>query len=63
MRTRTKWRWYLHLPGSFYALGPLNEYHATEREARQEAREWLKVDRLPRGAELWKSDHRMVVPC
>lgn len=46
--------WYVHFPGDVYALGPLRfKEPVTEREARQDARDWAKVKRLPRGTALW----------
>lgn len=39
------------LPGYFYALGPV--YAESMAEARQRIRDWLEVDRLPAGIEIW----------
>lgn len=48
--------WYLHLPGDVYALGPFRfERPTTEQEARAYMRDWLKVQRLPIGAQVWKA--------
>lgn len=43
-------RYYIHVPGWVYAA---NFYGRNEREARQAAREWLGVSRLPRGTAVW----------
>ena len=48
-------RWYYKLPGSFYANGPTLGHYSTEREARNEIREYLEVSRLPKGTELWRA--------
>lgn len=54
MRRRKAKAWYLKLPGYFYALGPFRfEQAITERAAREDMRHWLKVARLPRGAQVW----------
>ncbi len=47
---RTK-RWYIKFPLDAYALGPIQA--SSEREARQWAREFAGVDRLPQGFQCW----------
>ena len=48
------YRWYWRFPGGgFYALGPTEEYHTTERAARQAIREAYGLSRLPRNTECW----------
>lgn len=46
-------RYFVHCPGigQVYAW---NFYGNNEREARKAAREWMKVDRLPKGTEVWE---------
>lgn len=44
-------RYYVHAPGWVYSL---NFYGRNEREARAAAREWLGVDRLPKGTVVWE---------
>ena len=46
--------WYIMFSGDVYALGPLRfDKEVTEQEARQEAREWAGVTRLPQGFQCW----------
>lgn len=43
--------WYWHMPGMVYAGDGI--YGSTERKARQQLREYLNVNRLPRGTAVW----------
>lgn len=46
--------WYIKFPLDVYALGPVRfEKPVSEREARQWARDWAGVTRLPRGFCCW----------
>jgi hypothetical protein len=53
------WRWYIKFPLDAYALGPIHfssrDYPkgADENDARQFARKWEKVKRLPAGFSCW----------
>lgn len=44
-------RFYIMFPTDAYALGPVPA--RTEAEARQWAREWAGVKRLPKGFQCW----------
>lgn len=44
-------RWYIKFPGNPYAYGPIEA--ANESAARSWAREWLGLDRLPKGFACW----------
>jgi len=50
-RRRRLKRWYIHFPGDASALGPIDAQN--EKEARQWAREWEGLKRLPRGFQCW----------
>jgi hypothetical protein len=45
-------RWYIKFPLDAYALGPVDGIH-NEREAREFARKFEGVKRLPRGFQCW----------
>ncbi len=46
-------RWWVHYPGEVYANN-MDFYHpVSEETAKQEARDWLGVTRLPKGTEVW----------
>ncbi len=46
--------WYIKFPQDAYALGPVRfDRKVSEREARQWAREWEGVKRLPSGFQCW----------
>lgn len=54
MSTTKSRAWYYRWPTDFYATGPARfDRPVTEREARAAIRERYKMDRLPRGTELW----------
>lgn len=42
---------YVRFPGDFH---PVSFSADSEKAARQAARDWLKVTRLPRGTEVWE---------
>jgi hypothetical protein len=45
--------WHVKFPGNFYAMSfRLNS--TDNRKARVYVREWLSLNRLPKGTELWK---------
>ena len=48
-------RWYFRWPGNFYAWGPTPEEYPSERACRAALREIYKLDRLPRGMEVWRA--------
>lgn len=43
-------RYWVHVPGWVYSI---HFYGRNEREARQAAREWLGVKKLPAGTAVW----------
>lgn len=45
-------RWYIKFPADAYALGPIEA--VTEYEAREWARQWTGLKRLPRGFQCWR---------
>lgn len=46
-------RWYFFVPGNVYAYGPIGA--ASERAARRWIRDWLSVERLPNGLQVWRA--------
>jgi len=50
-------RWYVHVPGMVYALGP-GWRGFTEREFRAAVRRMLSRSRLPRGTQIWYEELR-----
>ena len=56
------WKWYLKFPLDAYALGPVHfdrrkyDKPPDEKEARQYAREWEGVKRLPQGFQCWPTN-------
>lgn len=52
-------RWYLKFPQDAYALGPVEFADpVTAEKAREYAREWEGVKRLPRGFQCWPAGDR-----
>jgi len=48
-----KARWMVHYPGQFYANNLDFKRPVTKERAKQEAREWLGVKKLPPGTEVY----------
>lgn len=47
-------RWYIFFRGDAYAMGPIDlGFVGAEADARQWARDWSKVNRLPNGFQCW----------
>ena len=46
-------KYFFLFPGDVYAL---EFYGHNEREAREAARNWLGVNRLPNGTEVWRGE-------
>lgn len=47
-------RYYIKFPSDAYALGPIHV--SSERAARQWAREFAGVKRLPKGFQVWRAE-------
>ena len=49
-KSKSQRRYFIHVPGWVYAI---SFDAASERAAREAARAWLGVTRLPRGTAVW----------
>jgi len=50
-----EYRWYVHFPGDAYAMNWDSKTAGTERQVREELREWEHVTRLPVGVQVWRN--------